>query len=112
LNISDLQKKMSDAEDKNSAVSLGRSRSIKRQKPDAPRKHVSEIISTDNEDESLRKYKLQLLGDFENLDIKSGETAKLQIQTLEIICHADKISNQYPGVPQTWHLGRETCFLP
>ena len=86
---------MSDIEDKKSAVNLGRSRSIKRQKPDAPRKHVTEIISTDKEDESLRKYKLQLLGDFENLDIKSGETAKLQIQTLEIICHADKISNQY-----------------
>ena len=66
---------MSDIEDKKSAVNLGRSRSIKRQKPDAPRKHVTEIISTDKEDESLRKYKLQLLGDFENLDIKSRVAA-------------------------------------
>ena len=90
---------MSDSEDKKLAVNLGRSRSIKRinnnNSTNQVSKHVTQIITTDAEDESLQKYKQMLLGDFSKLNIKEGEPAKLEIETLEIICHEDNIRHEY-----------------
>ena len=89
-------------------AALGRSRSIKAKRQEsmiassgpvsqAPSKSINAILETDSQDESLIKYKLQLLGitDFSELDMNQGQKAKLQLNKLTIYCANDNVTNHY-----------------